>query len=346
MYKNYNLPSILQVSDRIFKINQRYLAEIRNIAKTFVTRRSEWSIGIYIGESLFNFVCPEKITNPVLTANDITDIPAHFVADPFMVCEDGIWYMFFEVLNSLQNKGVIGLATSNDAYKWNYQQIVLDEPFHLSYPYVFKFENEYYMIPETSEADSIRLYKATNFPTEWSFFKTLLDKKDFVDPSIFQYDNLWWLLTATSEARNTLRLYYSKDLTDSWIEHPQSPVVDGNKNIARPAGRVVVIDGKIIRYTQDCKQIYGKQVLAFEITDLTTTSYQEKEVKENPIIKASGVGWNQIGMHHIDPHKIGENKWIACVDGKRYRLVIDKNSILEIWRKWLSNYFNIGNLSK
>ncbi|WP_420762545.1 glucosamine inositolphosphorylceramide transferase family protein [Nostoc sp. CALU 546] len=343
MYKKYQTNSKLQVLDKFSRVNDRYLAGMKNIAKIFVTRRSDWSIGIYTGESLFDFVNPEKISNPVLTAKDVTDVPAYFVADPFMVCEDGIWYMFFEVLNSFQNKGVIGLATSNDAYKWNYQQIVLDEPFHLSYPYVFKFQNEYYMIPETSEADSIRLYKASNFPKKWTFIKTLLDKNDFVDPSIFQYNNLWWLLTATSEDRNILRLYYSQDLTGGWIEHPKSPVIEGNKNNTRPAGRVVVLDDKIIRYTQDCERIYGNKVRAFEITELTTTSYQEKQVKGNPVIKASGMGWNQIGMHHIDPHKIGTNKWIACVDGKRDRLVIKQNSILAILQKRINARFKVNN---
>ncbi|MDF5706257.1 MAG: hypothetical protein PUP90_00925 [Nostoc sp. S4] len=325
MSKDYN--TILQVFDKVSKVNSRYLSGIKKIVKIFVTRRSEWSIGIYLGESPFNFVSPNTIINPVLTAKDITDVPAYFVADPFMVCEDGIWYMFFEVLNSLQNKGVIGLATSNDAYKWSYQQIILDEPFHLSYPYVFKFQNDYYMIPETSQASSIRLYKATNFPIKWSFVKTLLTEKDFVDPSIFQDNNLWWLLSATSQARNTLRLYYSRDLMDTWIEHPKSPVIKESKNIARPAGRVIVFDGKIIRYTQDCERVYGHQVKAFQITELTTTNYQEKEIKNNPVIKASGVGWNQIGMHHIDAHQVDKDKWIACVDGKRYRLVFDASLI-------------------
>ncbi len=323
MSNSSNIKTISQVFDRVSRVNHRYLAGIKKIAKTFVTRRSEWSIGIYIGESPFNFVSPKTIINPVLTAKDITDVPAHFVADPFMVREDGIWYMFFEVLNGLQNKGVIGLATSSDTYKWNYQQIVLDEPFHLSYPYVFKFQNDYYMIPETSQASSIRLYKAINFPTKWSYVKTLLDQSDFADPSIFQHNNLWWLLTATSEARNTLRLYYSQDLMDGWIEHPKSPVIQGNKTIVRPAGRVISFNGKIVRYTQDCERIYGHQVRAFEITELTTTNYQEKEIKKNPVIQASGVGWNQIGMHHIDAHQIDKNKWIACVDGKHYRLVFE-----------------------
>jgi len=295
---------------------------IKKVTKKIIRRHSKWAIAIYIGESPFKLSSPKNINNPILTAEDVSDIPADFVADPFMLYDNENWYMFFEVLNLLKNVGEIGLAISNDGLHWTYKQIVLHEPFHLSYPYVFKWQDDYYMIPESSQVNSVRLYKATSFPTQWSCIATLLDKHDFADSSIFQYNNLWWLFTVTSEDRNILRLYYSNQLMGSWIEHPKSPVIEGNKNIARPAGRVVVFNDKIIRYTQDCERIYGNQVRAFEITELTTTSYQEKEFRENPIIKASGSGWNKTGMHHIDPHQIDKNKWLACVDGKSSRLAL------------------------
>ena len=32
--------------------------------------------------------------------------------------------------------------------------------------YVFKWKNEYYMIPETYQASSVRLYKAIDFPAQ------------------------------------------------------------------------------------------------------------------------------------------------------------------------------------
>lgn len=300
----------------------RYLSSLKNIVKTFVKRRSEWSIGIYTGESPLQLSSPRNIQNPVLTAQDVTDVPAEFVADPFMVRENGIWYMFFEVLNSLNNRGEIGFATSKNGFNWSYNQIIISEDFHLSYPYVFKLENEYYMIPESSQASSVRLYKATDFPNKWSFVGNLLNQGDFVDSSIFQKDDLWWMLTTTSADRNILRLFYAEHLQGNWIEHIKSPIIAGNKKIARSAGRIVLFDGKIIRYTQDCERIYGSQVRAFEITDLTTTNYQEKEVQENLIIKASGSGWNKTGMHHIDPHQIDENTWIACVDGNNSHLVL------------------------
>jgi hypothetical protein len=296
----------------------KYLSSLKEIAKTFVSRKQDWSIGIYTGESPFKLSSPDNIQNPVLTAKDVTDVPAQFVADPFMVYENGTWYMFFEVLNDLNNRGEIGLATSNDGFKWNYQQIVIREDFHLSYPYVFKFQNEYYMIPESYQANSIRLYKAVEFPTQWTLVKTLLNGSDYIDSSIFNFDDKWWIFT-TSPKGNILHLYYADDLMGNWIKHPQSPLIEGNFHISRPGGRVVVYDGKIFRYTQDVKGNYGNQVRAYEITNLTTTNYEEKAIVNNPIIKASGYGWNKTGMHTIDPHQLDNGKWIACVDG--YQIV-------------------------
>ena len=275
-------------------------------------RIDEWSIGIYTGKDPFNLVSPDNISNPVLTAEDITDISADFVADPFMVKEGSMWYMFFEVMNTNTNQGDIGLAVSNDALNWSYKQIVLDEPFHLSYPYVFKWKNEYYMIPESHESYSIRLYKAVDFPTQWSFIGILL-YGNYRDSSIFRHHSKWWMFVTDRD--DILRLCYAVNLTGPWIEHSESPIIRGNANIARPGGRVLVFDGRIVRYTQDDYPTYGNQVRAFEITELTTTSYEEKRVSENPILTASGAGWNKHGMHHIDPHRVGRNKWIACVDG-------------------------------
>src|SRR4051812_15377902 len=135
----------------------------------FVKKQGSWEIDIYVGDSPFRLGPPARVRNPVLTANDVTDIRAYFVADPFMVYVDRTWYMFFEVLNRRSHRGEIALATSGDGVKWKYQQVVLAERFHLSYPCVFTWRNEYYMIPETFQADAIRLYRALSFPTTWAF---------------------------------------------------------------------------------------------------------------------------------------------------------------------------------
>ncbi|GAH50708.1 unnamed protein product, partial [marine sediment metagenome] len=99
--------------------------------------RAEWSIGVCNGPGPFRLEpCPDA-SNPVLTAADVTDVRASFVADPFMILSGGVWHMFFEVMDAQRRLGVIGLATSDDARRWTYQRVVLAEPFHLSYPHVF-----------------------------------------------------------------------------------------------------------------------------------------------------------------------------------------------------------------
>jgi hypothetical protein len=113
-----------------------------------ISKEWEWSIGMYGGGSPYELSPLADVENPVLSARDVTDVKASFVADPFMVRDGSKWYMFFEVLNALTSKGEVGLATSGDGVRWKYERIVLREPFHLSSPYVFKHEDGFYMIPE------------------------------------------------------------------------------------------------------------------------------------------------------------------------------------------------------
>lgn len=274
-----------------------------------------WSIGIYSGESPFHLDARQGTSNPVLTRESVNDVSASFVADPFMILVDDVWHMFFEVLNQQTNKGEIGLATSDTGHVWVYRQIVLTEPFHLSYPYVFEWNGEYYMTPETLGAKAVSLYKATDFPLRWSCVGYLIDGP-CADPSVFQYDGRWWMFAcSTPYQHDTLRLYVAEEIRGAWREHPASPIIQSNKGKARPAGRVLVMDNTIIRFAQDCIPKYGTQLRAFEISELTTRSYAEKENSNSPVLRASGNGWNGVGMHHIDAHLLDGGRWLACVDG-------------------------------
>lgn len=254
--------------------------------------------------------------NPVLTRQQVTDVTAAFVADPFMLQVAGHWYMFFEVLDSQRDQGLIGLATSHDGRHWQYRQIVLAEPFHLSYPYVFAWQGAYYMVPESYQAGAIRLYRAQHFPTSWVYVSTLLQGPYLVDPSLVYYCDHWWLFTETSPTRqhDTLRLYLASDLGGPWREHPCSPLLTGNAHQARPAGRVLVWQDRLLRYAQDCDPLYGQRVYAFHLT-LTSTTYTEALIDAQPLLAGSGTGWNSVGMHHLDPHCLATGHWLACVDG-------------------------------
>src|SRR5215207_5371783 len=189
----------------------------------FVTQKEQWTIGIYRSDSPFHFNELQGWINPLFRAEDVTDVPAKFVADPFLIKEDDTWNLFFEVYNNNTQQGDLAVATSKNTWIWNYEKLIIDEPFHLSYPYVFKTDGVYYLIPESFEDNSIRLYKADEFPTQWSYVKTLVEGRDYVDNSIVFYNDQWWLFSSVT-SNDTLYLHYADSLTGTWKEHPQSPI--------------------------------------------------------------------------------------------------------------------------
>lgn len=277
-----------------------------------------WSIGIYKGPNPFQLRETQEVTNPVLTARDVSDVDAQFIADPFILKKQEKYFMFFELLNRSSNKGEIGYALSVDGINWRYGKKVLDEPFHLSYPHVFEWENNYYLIPESYQDLSVRLYKAIEFPEKWEYQGNLLNGYRFVDPTLFRFDGKWWLFVSDSNDWDVLNLYYSDSLDGVWKSHPANPIVKFNKRYARPGGRVFVNNGRPYRLAQDCEQYYGHRVFVFEITKLTEKLYSEKLVSEKPILGDSKNRWNGKGMHHLDMIKL-DDAWLAVVDGQHYR---------------------------
>jgi hypothetical protein len=275
-----------------------------------------WEIGILTVKSPLECGPDSPGTNPILTAAHVTDIEAEFVADPFMISRNGIWYLFFETLRKDTGAGEIGLAVSTDLVSWQYQRIVLREPFHLSYPYVFEWEGSYYMIPETLGAAEIRLYRSIDFPFEWRCVGSLI-QGTHADPSIFRHGGEWWIFACdTPSTHRSLRLYGAPDLKGPWVEHRASPIVRSDARNARPAGRVITFDGQLIRFAQDCSVEYGARVWAFAISCLDQEAYGERRASIEPVIGPGTNGcWRTSRMHHIDVQADCAGSCVACVDG-------------------------------
>ncbi len=313
----------MRVTRKIAAVLERCLASPLRIVSNVVSqgnhprfsRKNEWSIGIYQGTTPFDMSAPGDIANPVMTAAQVTDVKAEYVADPFMIESNGTWHMFFEVFEGPRQKGEIGLATSRDCRRWSYQRIVLREPFHLSYPFVFKWRDDYYMVPESADANRIGLYRASEFPFVWEYRGNLIEGS-FGDHALFHHQDMWWLLAGAEPVlHNRLRLFYSVDLAGPWQEHPKSPIVEDDAKIARPGGRPLLFGGNVVRFAQDSSPTYGRALNAFLITKLTKTEYVERPFEGNPILAPGRLPWNMHGMHHLDAHELKPGHWIACVDG-------------------------------
>jgi len=275
-----------------------------------------FSISIYGGEKLDQLKPHSEASSPVLTSQDVTDVPALFVADPFMINTKGQWFMFFEVMEGITRQGQIGLASSSDLTHWQYHEIALKEPFHLAYPYVFEHDGDIYMIPDSPD-NGVRLYRAKDFPLGWSLVKEICQDDNYSDTSIVKHGGNWWLFSAWAAGKSEpkkLRLFYADRPDGDWTEHPASPVASQDQRITRPAGRIIKDkSGRMVRFAQDGTRVYGESVFAVEILQLDQQNYREKMV-EVPILGPGKEAWCRGGIHHIDVHCV-DNRMVCCIDG-------------------------------
>jgi len=267
-------------------------------------------ISIFEGSNIYDLM--PRLNNPVFTGDGVTDAQVSSVADPFLIKKGDKWYMFFEAYQWAIHKGVIAYAESeDDCYTWKYGKIILDKPWHQSFPCVFEYNGEYYMVPESKHSGSTWLHKAINFPEEWSDGKKILNIP-LVDPVIFRKDGRWYMFGLD---RHSLLLFHSNNLETGWKEHPASPVIIGDKKYRRPGGGVYFNGKDYYRIAQDCESDYGVAIHIFKIIELNQTKYREIPVPDNYNLHAGAEEWAKHGIHTLNIQQLDTNRIIAVVDG-------------------------------
>ncbi len=283
--------------------------------------RGSWSVRTAILEDLRDlseaFWKPDGLGR--FDHHTIHDVDAAFVADPFLIRRDDSFHLFVEVWDRSLDRGVIGHAASTDGHAWQWRGVVLEEPFHLSYPFVIEVAGEVAMIPECNDSGAVRMYVAEEFPTRWTYAGDLRIPSDEVkDASFLRHDDRWWCFADTSQGvrNDTLRLFSAPALsTDAeWVEHPSSPIILEDRVRARPAGRPVRIDGAVHRLSQNCATRYGTGVRAHRIEELSASSYVEDR-RGQILLHPSGRGWNRTGMHHVSTLTLEDGRMLVAVDG-------------------------------
>jgi hypothetical protein len=207
-----------------------------------------------------------------------------FLADPFTLNVGGIDYLFVEEFPFETRKGVIS------AYRIEGEEVerigvVLEEPHHLSFPFVFQHGDEIYMVPESGANRAVTLYKSVNFPTEWSAVKVLMADVPAVDTILFRKKSLWWMLTTIQGEgpglnNAELHAFYARDLLGEWIPHKQNPIVmDASKG--RNGGFLRQKDGTPCRVAQvPGFTFYGAGSAVYRIDELSPEVYRESLIKE------------------------------------------------------------------
>jgi hypothetical protein len=104
----------------------------------------------------------------------IKNIPNHFFADPFIVKKNNRNICYVEDYSYLNKKGCITAIEIMDEKNYEILGPVIKEKYHMSFPFIFEYSKKLYMIPETLEAEAIRLYECTEYPLKWKYKKDLM----------------------------------------------------------------------------------------------------------------------------------------------------------------------------
>lgn len=121
---------------------------------------------------------------PALGAGPYTLLPGRegwWFADPLIYRRGGKRWLYAEAMDLATGKGRIEVCELRDDGTIDEWRTALEEDFHLSFPMVFDWNGEIWMIPETGHDHSLRLYRCREFPAKWELVQRFAVDEELCD---------------------------------------------------------------------------------------------------------------------------------------------------------------------
>lgn len=209
-------------------------------------RKVDWA-GEFSYKQGFKSVCNDK---------------KYWYADPILVTNEEKEYLFCEAFDRKQYKGVIGVFEINNDEVKNFQ-VIIEEGYHLSYPCVFRYNNDFYMIPESGENGTINLYKAKEFPYRWEMEKVLVSGRTYADPTVFMIDDKVYFMAYNELLGNYTNCLFEIDMDLCTVKEVYK--IKYKLNNGRPAGPMFHKNKEWFRPAQDSRELYGKSIVLYKL---------------------------------------------------------------------------------
>lgn len=238
-----------------------------------LTSKNQWAISIY-QDLAPDALWPEKEGIHLVPPVD------RFWADPFLARDGERLWVFFEELAYVAPKGKLRCLSIDAGGQIGKPFDVLEEGCHLSYPNVFRFDDHWYMLPESSERRDLILYRARRFPNDWEPVAQLLTNVRVVDATLHRDNGTWWLMAGSADSPggafdDTLHVYRAAALTGPWIASPRN-AVRSDPSCSRPAGPLFRWKGQWVRPVQDCRGRYGRALHLLALASIDDSGPHEQ----------------------------------------------------------------------
>ena len=222
-----------------------------------------------------------------------------FYADPFGLWRNNLLYIFVEAFDYRIGKGTIECFVLDRHFKVQEKFPVIEEQYHLSYPFLIEEEGGIFLIPESSKHYKTWVYKAIDFPDKWQKESIIMPGMPIVDASFLKYKGQWWMFFAIAgknhRARRELHVATAQSIKGPWKLHKQNPVREGVDS-SRPGGKPFIYKGDPYLPVQDCRDGYGKKLHLLRIKNLSETNFDAEIVSS---VEPFFCNTFKDGLHHF-----------------------------------------------
>jgi len=202
-------------------------------------------------------------------------------SDPFVWKARGRCFVFLQEKILKRDKAHISVLEINGDGSAAVPVKVLETEVHTSYPFLFQWRGDVYMLPGTPGLRSLELYRSKKFPFVWEHCGTLMAGATATNTTLCEVDGLWWMFTSLSEEgtpdAGSLYLFHADSPLGPWKPHRRNPVKSDVRS-GRTAGRVFVFEGGLYRPAQDGSGPDGSAVVIQRVDALSPFDYREREV--------------------------------------------------------------------
>src|ERR1019366_463685 len=288
---------------------------ITKLSDILFNRIKYYNVGI-INQNIADFILDQR--KKIFWLNNLNKNT--FIADPFVHEFKSSTYIFVEEYCYSRKKGHISVIQKLGDKLFSKPVTIIEEEYHLSYPFIFCYEEKIYCMPEAYKSGETSIYEAIDFPYKWEKKKMVFNEK-IIDPTLIHYKNKWWCfytLEGNDTANSELHIKYTEDpINGEWKNHKMSPAKRDIKS-SRSAGNFILMNNSILRPSQDCEKYYGHQISVNKIMDLTESSFEEKTIKtihpNKPYL---------VGFHHISHYNC-----VIAIDGMKYKYSLKKMNVI------------------
>ena len=280
---------------------------VRSVSRRIAARGRDYPWFVAVRSDSRHF----RANNDRFVPDGFQDVPepeGSSYADPFVLSREGRNWLFVEEASTKLPHGRLVCLELLAAGGFGDPMVVLERPYHLSYPFIVQKGSDLFLLPESAANHSIELYRATRFPDKWELEKELCSNIAAVDTSAICLEGIWYFFTTALSGGNETFLFWSTELDGEWHYHPRNPICTDIRR-SRGAGALFLCGGSLMRPVQDCSKSYGYAITLNRVTRISVTDFAEEAVET--ILP----NWRK-GL--LATHTLNSNDAYEVIDARRF----------------------------